>query len=352
MGNSRLKIAFLVRDHPFEWDESSLKDGMLGGTEECVVRVSSFLAKELEAEVFVFNQPPENKNFNHGDGIVKYRVYKRFDCSSGWDDLYFLDFNYLRNEELMGLSEPRKFFWVHNNVKDQFYLKQKDNFDKFLFVSKWQKNSVPDISNKLVVGNGVNVKNFDENTKKNPRYCINTSSPRRGLLTLVRDIWPRIKNRTEAELHWFYGWEIFDWTGGDQDYKKKVKDRIEKTDGVYSHERVSTIDLKEKFEKANIWLYPTEFKETCCISALEAQAAKALPITTDIAALNQNVQFGYKSSCSDVYSNSNCQKEVASEAVYFIENFDEARKEMEGSRKWIKKNRSWQRVFNNFLSLY
>jgi len=347
-----MKIVFLVRDHPFKWDESSLENGMLGGTEECVVRVSSFLARKLEAEVFVFNQPPENKDFEHGGGVVKYRNYKEFDCFFGWDDLYLLDFNYLHNSELMNLSEPRKFFWVHNNVKDQFYLKQKHNFDKFLFVSEWQKKSVPDISNKLVVGNGVNVENFKKDAGKNPYYCMNTSSPRRGLLTLVRDIWPQVKNKTDAELHWFYGWEIFDWTGGDQDYKKRVKEKIEKTDGFYSHGRVSTIELKKKFEKANIWLYPTEFKETCCISALEAQASKTLPITTDVAALNQNVQFGYKSSCPDIYSNSKCQKELASKAVYYIENFDEARGEMRGSREWVKENRSWQRVFDNFLSLY
>jgi hypothetical protein len=41
-----------------------------------------------------------------------------------------------------------------------------------------------------------------------------------------------------------------------------------------------------------VWAYPTNFSETYCISALEAQAAGAIPVTTRIAALAETVRCG------------------------------------------------------------
>ena len=38
--------------------------------------------------------------------------------------------------------------------------------------------------------------------------------------------------------------------------------------------------------KSDVWLYPTNFLETYCITALEAQASKCLCVATDLAALN------------------------------------------------------------------
>lgn len=58
--------------------------------------------------------------------------------------------------------------------------------------------------------------------------------------------------------------------------------------------RLGHEEIKELYEKANIFLYPTEFAEIDCISARKAQCGGAIPITTDFAALDETVQYGYK----------------------------------------------------------
>jgi len=39
--------------------------------------------------------------------------------------------------------------------------------------------------------------------------------------------------------------------------------------------------------KSEYWLHPTDYEETYCITALEMQYAKVIPITTKVAALNE-----------------------------------------------------------------
>jgi len=46
--------------------------------------------------------------------------------------------------------------------------------------------------------------------------------------------------------------------------------------------------------KAEYWMYLTDYEETYCITALEMQYAKVLPIVTTVAALNETVNSGIK----------------------------------------------------------
>ena len=52
--------------------------------------------------------------------------------------------------------------------------------------------------------------------------------------------------------------------------------------GMVNHEEV-----RKLYQQANIFAYPTEFAEIDCISLSKAQAAGAIPITTDFAALKE-----------------------------------------------------------------
>ena len=61
---------------------------------------------------------------------------------------------------------------------------------------------------------------------------------------------------------------------------------IKVPDYVKINKRVSQGQLAIEMMKSDIWLYPTDFDETYCITALEAQAAKCLCICTNRAALN------------------------------------------------------------------
>jgi glycosyltransferase involved in cell wall biosynthesis len=60
-------------------------------------------------------------------------------------------------------------------------------------------------------------------------------------------------------------------------------------EGVYYHGRVDQQSLAMAFLQSDIWLYPTSFTETFCITALEAQASRTLCICSNLAGLSSTV---------------------------------------------------------------
>ena len=64
--------------------------------------------------------------------------------------------------------------------------------------------------------------------------------------------------------------------------------------GVALHGNVSQEALHKAMLEAEYWPYLTQYEETYCITALEMQYAKVLPITTQVAALKETVHSGIK----------------------------------------------------------
>ena len=127
---------------------------------------------------------------------------------------------------------------------------------------------------------------------------VYASSPDRGL-DRVLNLWPRIiKEVPEALLHVFYGFTLnFDKIHAHNQsmktYKQNMLDLLNQT-GVVYHGRVSHKELAKYFLACGLWVYPTSFTEISCITAMKAQCAGAIPITTKVAALDETVQFGVK----------------------------------------------------------
>jgi len=130
---------------------------------------------------------------------------------------------------------------------------------------------------------------------RNQFKAINSSSPDRGWPVLL-ECWPEIRRRVpKAELHLFYGfnnWEVIAQHNPEQQkiiqhYKDSV--RALENQGVHFRGRVSQKQLSEEMLSAGVWLYPTKFTETSCISAMEMQAAGLEIVTSSVAALNETV---------------------------------------------------------------
>lgn len=121
-------------------------------------------------------------------------------------------------------------------------------------------------------------KDWDE--ERVPHRFIWMSSPDRGLLQVLQ-LWPKIRESIpDAELKIFYGWEYFDVTlrfKVQADLKKELLPLLEQ-DGVEWCGRVNPDQLAVEYKRAGVWLYPPphEFRETCCIASMEAQASGVL----------------------------------------------------------------------------
>lgn len=133
--------------------------------------------------------------------------------------------------------------------------------------------------------------------KRNLHRVIYTSSYDRGLEHLLK-MWPDVKKEVpDAELHIFYGWQLFDRfyqnNPSSMSWKNKMVEMM-KYDGITDHGRVPQPELVKEYEKSGIWAYPAHFGEINCISAIKAQAYGAWPVVVNYAALKETVKYGVK----------------------------------------------------------
>lgn len=152
--------------------------------------------------------------------------------------------------------------------------------------------------------------------------AIYASSYDRGLECLL-DMWPKIHEQVpEATLDIYYGWNTFDMVHkGNPEMKQwrwamARKMASLKSKGVTEHGRVDHDTLAQEFKNHTVWLYPTEFNEINCITALKAQAAGCIPVTTGCYALAETVfDHTYTTECTDIYTNEAKQAEYIDKAV-------------------------------------
>jgi len=113
--------------------------------------------------------------------------------------------------------------------------------------------------------------------------------------------------------------------------------------GVTYHGRVGQRELAKAFLASSLWLYPTNFHETSCITAMEAQAAGVFAITSKLAALPETLRMGH------LIDPPNTTAEYEAEFLDTIKCFLEARQHtgypsLQFNRKWVLENLSWQGV--------
>jgi glycosyltransferase involved in cell wall biosynthesis len=202
-----------------------------------------------------------------------------------------------------------KALWVHDiHCGDDPYSRM-TKYDKILCLTEWHKQCVltfyPYMDKKkiTVTRNGIDPERFKPETSfmeimkgKDwpPSFCY-SSSPDRGLELLLR-MWPEVREICSGgTLHVCYGFSTWKaMVKGKPVQEQRVawfEERLDKlkNEGVIYHGRINQTELAQLQMKSALWLYPTDFKETSCITAMENQAAGAVPVTTALAALNETV---------------------------------------------------------------
>src|SRR3990167_10087428 len=179
---------------------------------------------------------------------------------------------------------------------------------------------------------------------RNNKRVIYTSSYDRGADILLK-MWSKVKEAVpEAELHLFYGWQLFDMAHHDNPGSMMWKEDLQKMmehPGVTDHGRIPQPELVEEYKKSGIWAYPTYFGEINCISGLKAQAYGCEPIVVNYAALKETVQFGRKIE-GDIYDKET-QDEFKKQLIDALKNpmSEEKRQEM---MKWANEKYAWSKI--------
>jgi len=277
------------------WDPHTVDRVGNGGSEIAVVSMARAL-RSLGHDVVVYNDCPAPGNF---DG-VRYIPYT--DYAGSTSDI-FLSSRLSSVFDRPDVCSKLNLTWVHDVYVGDLNYNRSLKIDHFLCLSEWHADYFRNHHSFLhpqqveVTRNGIDTGKFLDLPSKNPKKVVWSSSPDRGLLNLL-DIWPDVHYmHPDAELHIFYGFE--NWKkmatlsndGRQMESIEKMEARIAglASKGVHYHGRVSPRVLADHYLTASYWLYSTDFTETSCITAMEAQASGLHILTTPTAALSETV---------------------------------------------------------------
>jgi glycosyltransferase involved in cell wall biosynthesis len=234
-------------------------------------------------------------------------------------------------------------FVLENNGK-AFLHNFLDRIDKIIVLSEWHKTffqsyyQIPD--NKLtIIGNGITINNFIpiiDISRKQKNKFIWTSCLNRGIercieiIQLIHDVFP------DTELHIFRNYEAH----------QNIVDSVKDLTYIHFHNKVTNEQIIEEFKKSEYWFYPTTFNETYCISALEAQMAGCIAISTDVASLNTTVgDHGF------LIKNTLSNKEIAEEVISLMNNHELKNKLRKKGEEWAKKQ-DWGVISKKWIKLF
>lgn len=275
-----------------QWNGETFKTQGVGGSEEAVVHLAKQY-KKLDWNVTVYN------NCGHKEVISDGVVYKPF-----WE------FNFRDKQDVVilwrwakpldaDINAPKIFLDLHDVVPDgEFTPKRMAKVTKVFVKSQFHRSLFPSIPDSKVeiVPNGLDIYH-NSKIKRDPYLIINTSSPDRSMDVMPK-IFREIKKRVpKAQMQWAYGWDGFVNTYQNDTKKMQWMENVKKDiadAGIKDLGRITQKEVGELYQKANVFAYPTEFAEIDCISVKKAQAAGAIPVTTDFGALKESTHFGTK----------------------------------------------------------
>jgi len=270
-------------------------DSRISGSEYMAMNLAKEFYK-LGYRVFIIGTFEDKKNNINYEGIydgieyIDYKYFSEFALSYVIDYLIISRFtsNLVYYDNIKNV-----YLWIHDvlptiDSKSKCVQYHKEKFKYIIAISEWQKqNTVKTLnipSNKIKVSrNAIYTSRFiNKNIEKIPYRFIYSSYPDRGLVYLI-EIIPKIKEKyPETTLYLFVKKDLID---------NETLKMIESLDYVFLNGRVSQEELSNEFLKSDIWLYPTNFPETYCITALEAMASKCLVATVNYCGLG-NIVYG------------------------------------------------------------
>jgi hypothetical protein len=296
-------------------------DQRISGSEFMAMNLANEFYK-LGFRVFIigtFEDKETNRDYQGIYNNIEYIDYKYFsEFALKYEIDYLIISRFVKN--LIYYNNIKNvYLWIHdvlpvmdNNSKCiQIHT---EKFKGVIAVSEWQKeNTAKTLNvprNKIIVSrNAIDVSRFiNKNINKIPFRFIYSSAPERGLSHLI-DIIPSIKQKYPlTTLYIYVNLSKID---------KELEDKIKLLDYVYLNNRLNQDEIAIEMLKSDIWLYPTDFQETYCITAVEAMAAKCLIATVDYAGLG-NITAGKAILCKHPISSN--KDELLKKLFYVIDN--------------------------------
>lgn len=290
----RPRIVFWCGRTSEPWAPPKLNETGLGGSETAVVEIAERFRRD-GWRVDVYGHPGMYEG-EHDD--VGYWDVGRLGAGEAADVLVSWRQPALR----VPIEAKARLLWLHDHNGGPAWAEHLAQWDRVLGVSATHAGFLADAyalppGRVGFVPNGVDLDRFDPTIKKVPFSAIYASSPDRGLLTLL-DLWPRIAGaEPTAKLTVAYGFDTMDaWIHAGRHDLAQFKDaclaKMAATPGVEYVGRLPQDELARRYAQTVAWLYPSDFLETSCITAMEAMAGGCIPVTSSVGAVKETVGEG------------------------------------------------------------
>jgi tetratricopeptide (TPR) repeat protein len=273
----------VITGHPvgfYEWDKDILKTQGCGGSETAAIHMADALHRLTGRKVIIFNNRVSTKVI---DG-VEYRSAQTVKDYMN----EFLPEVHVAWRHTTKLTVAKTYIWLHDLMAPG--IENHQNYDYALCLSDFHRDYVNTLfgvprDKVIVTRNGIDPNRFGEReVNKDRNKVVYVSSPDRGLEDALKVMDLVVQSLPEATLHVYYGF--------DNMYKNGVgheADRLKQLCAERPYVKlVGNIDqnrLVAELDSASVWLYPTSFLETFCISAVETHLCRVWPVVRKWGAL-------------------------------------------------------------------
>lgn len=289
------------------WDPQ--KDTKISGSEYMAMNLAKEFAKQTYLDedgivqpkynVFLFGwfeDPTMNLDYQDVYDNVQYIDYK---CFSGFVATYYIDYLIIsRFTQLLVYNEniENVYLWCHDvspRTGGDFILFQTHpkKFKGIIALTEWHKKTIFNLTGVpeemiKISRNAIYTERFiNTSIEKIPFRFIYMADFSRGLSNLI-DMIPKIIERYPSSTFAFFTRKDFI----PEEYNQKIKILNDQHNNFISlNDRTSQDNISKELLKSDIWLYPTTFTETYCISCLEAMCAGCLVATANLAGLGNVV---------------------------------------------------------------
>ncbi len=269
----------------YEWDGDTYRKQGIGGSETAAVEMGEWLAKLTGRRVAIYGKRDTVKTINGVEyrpatDIAEYLRDKKPALHIAW-------------RHVTKLSSDPYYVWCHDLAAPG--IESKDGNHTVLALSNFHKNylqhmfAVP--AEKIIVtANGIRPERFKGPKRgKEPGKVIYSSSPDRGLARALLVMDEVVKAEPKAKLHVYYGFDnMYKMNMGAQ--ADDLKRMMHMRPYVVNHGNLPQAELTKEFETACVWLYPTSFLETFCITAVEALCSGVYPVVRKYGGLQDTLR--------------------------------------------------------------
>ena len=286
-----------------KWSGKDILINGVGGSETWVIEMTKYIKQLTDFEVIVFCNCEENEIFEG----VHYNKLSEY--------ISFISKNTIKYCMISRFSEYIPVSTINNNIENIFVILHDlqlsgniipihPKIKKIFCLTEWHKThflqSFPQFSDRTFSLNyGIDFTNFTSTTIiKKPFSFIYSSFANRGLLIILK-MWGEIIDKyPNATLNIFTDMNN-KWANT---YYPEEMQQIRELLDTYSSSSSLVISLSIKnhgwvnkqtlasyWKQSQIWFYPCTFKETFCLTALEAAITKTMVITNDLAGLQETV---------------------------------------------------------------